>query len=184
MTIVMTPIMRGDCALHALKVRGVGLAWGSGAPVAVARRADSHCTCCGSMQAFPRTLVHDIMSETPLPTLALGRSAKRALYRALEQRKTHDVLDIPTTKRQRARDRGGHMQAPGRAAPTPSSPSAQREAATGLPQAPGRAARPCHRRRARSARRRWQPAAAPPGTGARSVLGAHERRVPSAELSA
>ena len=29
MTIVMTPIMRGDCcALHALKVRGVGLAWG------------------------------------------------------------------------------------------------------------------------------------------------------------
>ena len=59
MTIVMTPIMRGDCALHALKVRGIGLAWGSGAPVAVARRADSHCTCCGSMQAFPRTLVHD-----------------------------------------------------------------------------------------------------------------------------
>ena len=45
-------------------------------------------------------------------------------------------------------------------APTPSAPSAQREAATGLPQAPGRAARPCHRRRARSARRRWQPAAA------------------------
>ena len=45
MTIVMTPIMRGDCAMHALKVRGVGLAWGSGAPVAVARRADSHCTC-------------------------------------------------------------------------------------------------------------------------------------------
>ena len=38
MTIVMTPIMRGDCALHALKVRGIGLAWGfrrsgcSGAP--------------------------------------------------------------------------------------------------------------------------------------------------------
>ena len=28
MTIVMTPIMRGDCALHALKVRGIGLAWG------------------------------------------------------------------------------------------------------------------------------------------------------------
>jgi len=26
MTIVMTPIMRGDCALHALKVRGIGLA--------------------------------------------------------------------------------------------------------------------------------------------------------------
>ena len=28
MTIVMTPIMRGDCALHAAKVRGIGLAWG------------------------------------------------------------------------------------------------------------------------------------------------------------
>ena len=48
-----------------------------------------------------------MMSETPLPTLALGRSAKRALHRALEQREAHDVLDILTTKRQRARDRGG-----------------------------------------------------------------------------
>jgi hypothetical protein len=28
MTIVMTPIMREDFALHALKVRGIGLAWG------------------------------------------------------------------------------------------------------------------------------------------------------------
>ena len=41
-----------------------------------------------------------IMSETPLPILALGRSAKRDLHRALEQREAHDVLDIPsTTKR-------------------------------------------------------------------------------------
>ena len=43
-----------------------------------------------------------------------------------------------------------------------------------------RRARPRHRRRARSARRRWQPAAAPPGTQARSALGA-QRRAPSAE---
>ena len=48
-----------------------------------------------------------MMSETPLPTLALGRIAKLSLYRALEQREAHDFLDIPTTKRQRARDRGG-----------------------------------------------------------------------------
>ena len=41
------------------------------------------------------------------PTLALGRIAKLSLYRALEQREAHDFLDIPTTKRQRARDRGG-----------------------------------------------------------------------------
>jgi len=79
--------------MHALKVRGVGLAWGSGAPVAVARRADSHCTCCG--RACKRSPARScmMMPETPLPTLALGRSAKRALYRALEQREAHDVLD-------------------------------------------------------------------------------------------
>ena len=50
-----------------------------------------------------------MMSERPLPTLALGRSAKRALHRALELREAHDVLDIPTTKRQRVRYRGEHM---------------------------------------------------------------------------
>ena len=45
------------------------------------------------------------------------------------------------------------------------------------------AQRPRHRRRARSAWRRWQPAAAPPGTQAHSALGA-QRRAPSAEREA
>ena len=50
-----------------------------------------------------------MMSQTPLPTLSLGRSAKRALQRALELREAHDVFDVPTTNRQRARYREGHM---------------------------------------------------------------------------
>ena len=49
-----------------------------------------------------------MMSETPLPTLALSRSAKLALHRALEQREAHDVFDIPTTKRQRGALSGGN----------------------------------------------------------------------------
>ena len=85
------------------------------------------------------------------------------------------------------------MWALGRAAPTPLVPSAQREAATGLPyRRPGPRRCTPSRRRARSARRRWQPAAAPPGTQARSALGAQrpgsarsalgaQRRAPSAE---
>ena len=52
-----------------------------------------------------------MMSETPLPTLPLGRSVKRALHKRLDRRKAHDVFDLPTTKRQRlARVIGGeHM---------------------------------------------------------------------------
>ena len=45
------------------------------------RRSDLHCTCCGGALALPRTLVK-CKSGPPLPTLALGRSAKRALHRA------------------------------------------------------------------------------------------------------
>ena len=66
---------------HALKARGIGLAWGEGAPIPAALRADAHCTCCGSTQAFPERS-RMMMSGPPLPTLALGRSAKRALHRA------------------------------------------------------------------------------------------------------
>ena len=66
---------------RALKARGIGLAWGEGAPIPAALRADAHCTCCGSTQAFPERS-RMMMSGPPLPTLALGRSAKRALHRA------------------------------------------------------------------------------------------------------
>ena len=68
-------------AVHALTVRGIGLAWWEGARIPVARRADSHCTCCGSTQAsVARSRI--TMSVPPLPTLALGRSSKHALQRA------------------------------------------------------------------------------------------------------
>ena len=66
---------------HELRVRGISLAWGEGAPIPAALRADAHCTCCGSTQAFPERS-RMMMSGPPLPTLALGRSAKRALHRA------------------------------------------------------------------------------------------------------
>ena len=45
------------------------------------RRSDLHCTCCGGALALPRTLAK-CKSGPPLPTLALGRSAKRAFHRA------------------------------------------------------------------------------------------------------
>ena len=68
-------------AVHALTVRGIGLAWWEGARIPVARRADSHCTCCGSTQAsVARSRI--TMSVPPLPTLALGRSSKHVLQRA------------------------------------------------------------------------------------------------------
>ena len=106
----------------------------------MARRADSHCTCCGSTQAFPARL-RIMMSGPPLPTLALGRTRSPRCTERLEQRAAHDVFDIPTTKRQRAQViGGGHVGARARSAHA-SAPSAQREAATGLPKAPGRAAR-------------------------------------------
>ena len=154
----MTPLSTAACSrAGALKVRGVGLAWGSGAPVAEARRADSHCAHAAVARKRSPARSCMMMSDPPPPPLAPVGARSAPCTKRLDQRKAHDGFDndIPTTKRQRARYRRGHMHRrppPGRAAPTPSAPSAQREAATGLPQAPGRAVRPCHRRRARIAR--------------------------------
>ena len=57
---------------------------------------------------LPRTL-HTMISGPPLPTLVLGRSAKRTKpsTERLEQREAHEVFDITTTKRQRAHVIGG-----------------------------------------------------------------------------
>ena len=98
----------------------------------------------------------------------------------LDQREAHDVFDIPTTKRQRGALSGGNTcRRPGA-----QRPRHRRRARSAWPRPGCRrrtgAQRPRHRRRARSASRRWQPAAAPPGTQARSALGA-QRRAPSAE---
>ena len=99
--------------MHALTVRGIGLAWWEGAPIPVARRADSHCTCCGSTQAsVARSRI--MMSVPPLPTLALGRSSKHALQRASRAARSARLFDMPTTKRQRAQVIGGkHSRRPG-----------------------------------------------------------------------
>ena len=101
----------------------------------------------------------------------------------LEQRAAHDVFDIPTTKNQRAQVSGRvHSRRPGAQRQRHRRLALRARRRPGYRRRPG-AQRPRHRRRARSARRRWQPAAAPPGTQARSALGA-ERREPSAERRA
>jgi len=136
-------------------------------------------------EALRRTLVHEMMSETHLPAPSPSAGARSApCTKRLDRRKAHDVFDLPSIPRRQRAQPGEHMWALGRAAPTPLVPSAQREAATGLPYRRPGAQRPRHRRRARSARRRWQPAAAPPGaarhTGAQRRAPCAVRRAPSA----
>jgi hypothetical protein len=102
-----------------------------------------------------RTLAHhDVWTAPPHPRPR--QDSKPALHRASRAARSARRL-------RHAQLSGGTCRRPGAQRPRPSAPSAQREAATGLPKAPGRAARPCHRSQARSARRRWQPAAALPG---------------------
>ena len=112
--------------------------------------------------SVPRTLAHhDVWTAPPHPRPR--QDSKPALHRASRAARSARRLRHPHHQEAtRASYRGGHVGARARSAHA-TAPSAQREAATGLPKAPGRAARPCHRRRARSARRRWQPAAALPG---------------------
>ena len=56
-------------AVRALPVGGTGVAWEGGAPVAVTRRADLHCTCPGGMPAYPRTHAHVIPCPRPIRAL-------------------------------------------------------------------------------------------------------------------
>ena len=105
------------------------------------------------------------------PTLALGRSSKHAFHRASRAARSARRLRHPNNpKRQHAQFIGGqHMQAPGRAGLRRRARSAWQQ--FGCPRRPG-VQRLRHRRRARSARRRSQPAAALPahrqGGGPRS----------------
>ena len=164
-----------------------------------------------------------MMSETPLPTLALGRSAKRLVHRAsraaqsarrLRQRHAHHqeatrALSAGAHAGARARSahaigaeraaRGHDWAAAGARARSAHAIGAERVARGGAScelacwrsqhtdtlggfcllahrRRPG-AQRPRHRRRARSARCRWQPAAAPPGAARHTGA---QRRAPSA----
>ena len=179
-----------------------GSAWPGGRALRLQRRAaPTHAAHAAVARKRPPARSCMMISGPPLPTLALGRSAKPALHRAsraarsarsLRQRHPHHQ------ERQRARSRGGaHVGARARSAHAIGAERAARgryraaagararsahaigaeRAARGRDRAAagarGRAARPCHRRRARSARRRWQPAAALcPAQRARSALGA------------
>ena len=66
-------------AVRALPLGVTGVAWEGGAPVAVTRRADSHCTCPGGMPAFPRTHAHVIPCPRPIRALDPCRKASRLL---------------------------------------------------------------------------------------------------------
>ena len=156
----------------------LSLAWGERAPSPVALRADSHCTYCGSTRAFPRTLAHDdVWTTPPHPRPRQERERRSApCTERLEQREAQDVFDVPITKRQRAQVIGGGGTHVGARARSAHAFGAERVARGGdlaatAHRRPG-AQRPRHRRRARSARRRWQPAAAPPAahTGAQRAL--------------
>ena len=171
---------------HALKARGIGLAWGEGAPIPAALRADAHCTCCGSTQAFPERS-RMMMSGPPLPTLALGRSAKRALHRASRAARSARRLRRPHHQEATRAVIGGGTtcRRPGAQRPRVRRRARSARRRKGCRRRPG-AQRPRPRRRARSARRRWQPAAAPLRTQARSALGAQRprRAAPCAERRA
>ena len=71
----MMPPLCACSGASALKVRGVGLAWGEDAPFPVARRADSHCTCCGSTQAFPARLRIMMSGPPSSPSPSAGPEA-------------------------------------------------------------------------------------------------------------
>ena len=174
---VMTPLSSG--VQPRARSKCGGSAWPGGRAFRLQRRAAPTHTAHAAV-ARKRSPAHlrMMMSETPPPSPSAGARGARCTER-LEQRKAHDVFDIPTIPRRQRAQPGEHMWALGRAPPTPLVPSAQREAATGLPyrrpgprrctpsrrrersarrrsgspQAPG-AQRPRHRRRARSARRR------------------------------
>ena len=122
-----------------------------------------------------------MMSGPPLPTLPLGRSAKRALHRASRAARSARRLRRPHHQEATRAVIGGGTtcRRPGAQRPRVRRRARSARRRKGCRRRPG-AQRPRHRRRARSASRRWQPAAAPPGTQARSALGA-QRRAPSAE---
>jgi hypothetical protein len=101
--------------------------------------------------SVPRTLAHDdVCTNSPQPSLSAGARSAPCTER-LEQREALDAFDIPTTKRQCVQVIRGaaHVGAP-----------RHRRRARSARWQPG-----CRRRMgvARSATRRWKPAAAPPG---------------------
>ena len=142
----------------ALKVRGVGLAWGEDAPFPVARRADSHCTCCGSTQAFPARLrimmsgrpPHPRPRQDPKPSLHRPSRAARSARRLRHPHKGNArKLSGRTCRRLGARRprHGAERAARGR---DRRRPDAQRARAIGAERV-ARGGDPAQRKRARSA---------------------------------
>jgi hypothetical protein len=118
-----------------------------------------------------------MMSEnTPPPTSPSAGARSAPCTKRLDQRKAHEVFDndMPTTKRQRARYRRGHMQAPGRAA-------AQRPHAIGAERAARGRGRAAAGARARSAHAIGAERVARGGDGSQRLRRlAHRRAAPSA----
>ena len=177
--IVMTPIMTPPLACRgarALKVRGIGLAWGKALPRSqwrVAPTRTAHAAAPAHAQgSVPSTLAHhDVWTAPPHPRPR--QDSKPALHRASRAARSARRLRHPHHQEAtRARDRGEHVGARARSA------HASERAARGRDRAAegarARSAPICHLCRARSARRRWQPVWLPClAQRARSAFGAY-----------
>ena len=120
----------------------------------------------------------DLWTTPPHPRPRQEREARIALSVSSSAKRTASSTSPPPRGNARVIG-GGTCRRPGAQRPRHRRRARSARPRLGCRRRPG-AQRPRHRRRARSAWRRWQPAAAPPGTQARSALGA-QRRAPSAE---
>ena len=100
-------------------MRGIGLAWGEGAPIPAALRADAHCTCGGSTQALPRTLAHDdVWNTPPHPRPRQEREARLATGVSSSVKRTTSSTSPPPRGNARINGGGGaqHVSARARSA--------------------------------------------------------------------
>ena len=110
-----------------------GSAWPGGKALRLQRRAAPTHTAHAAV-ARKRSPARScmMMSETPPPPSPSAGARSAPCTKRLDQRKAHDVFDIPTIPRRQRAQPGEHMWALGRAAPTPLVPSAQRDCEWGV----------------------------------------------------
>ena len=157
-----------------------GSAWPGGRALRLQRRAaPTHAAHAAAAHERSPAHLRMMMSETPPhPRPRQEREARIALSVSSSAKRTASSTSPPPRGNARVIG-GGTCRHPGAQRPRHRRRARSARRRLGCRRRPG-AQRPRHRRRARSAWRLWQPAAAPPGTQARSALGA-QRRAPSAE---
>ena len=83
----------------------------------MALRADAHCTCCGSTQAFPRTLAHDdVWTTPPHPRPRQEREARLATSVSSSVKRTTSSTSPPPRGNARINGGGQHVGARARSA--------------------------------------------------------------------